>query len=79
MQRNGVTVILVSHALGDVEKVCNRAIWIDHGKMMAYGEARDVADQYARNQGVVLPVDLKERDPAGLLVRVMCVLTRNGA
>jgi ABC-2 type transport system ATP-binding protein len=32
IQRSGVTVILVSHALGDVERVCNRAMWIDHGQ-----------------------------------------------
>ncbi len=55
IQSSGVTVILVSHAMGDVERVCNRAMWIDHGKMMAYGEAKEVADQYARNQGVAPP------------------------
>jgi ABC-2 type transport system ATP-binding protein len=63
MQRIGVTVILVSHAMGDVERVCNRAMWIDHGKMLAYGEAKDVADQYARNQGVVSPADIIKPTP----------------
>jgi ABC-2 type transport system ATP-binding protein len=63
MQRSGVTVILVSHALGDVERVCNRAMWIDHGQMMAYGAAKDVSDQYARQQGVAVPGDLIEPTP----------------
>jgi ABC-2 type transport system ATP-binding protein len=58
IQRSGVTVILVSHALGDVERVCNRAMWIDHGQMMAYGAAKDVAGQYTRRYGVASPVDL---------------------
>jgi ABC-2 type transport system ATP-binding protein len=63
MQSSGVTVILVSHALGDVERVCSRAMWIDHGQMMAYGAAKDVAYQYARHQGVAVPADLIESTP----------------
>jgi ABC-2 type transport system ATP-binding protein len=63
IQRSGVTVILVSHALGDVERVCSRAMWIDHGQMIAYGAAKDVAGQYTRFHGIASPVDLIEPAP----------------
>jgi len=46
MQKQGVTVVLVSHAMGDVEKVCTKAMWIHQGRMMCYGEAKKVVAEY---------------------------------
>jgi len=48
MQAKGVSVVLVSHGLGDVERVCQRAMWLDHGRMMAYGPATEVVSAYSR-------------------------------
>ena len=39
-------VIIVTHRLDFVEKVCNRAIWLEEGKIMADGKPADVIEQY---------------------------------
>ncbi|MEM3486340.1 MAG: ABC transporter ATP-binding protein [Candidatus Methanomethyliaceae archaeon] len=46
MQRKGVTVVLVSHTMGDIEKVCTKAIWIHQGRAMCYGDVKTVLAQY---------------------------------
>jgi len=40
------TVLFVSHSLGHVKQLCNRAIWIDGGHVREIGEADIVADSY---------------------------------
>jgi len=46
MQKKGVSVVLVSHAMPDVERVCNKAMWIHHGEVMGYGDAKKIAAEY---------------------------------
>ncbi len=43
----GVTVLFVSHSLEQVRRLCNKAMILDHGKLIAYGDIGTVADQYA--------------------------------
>ena len=45
-QRKGVTIVFVSHASTAVELICNRAIWLSGGNVLADGRPRDVLDQY---------------------------------
>lgn len=33
---NGVTGILVSHSVGQVREMCNKILWLDHGKQIAF-------------------------------------------
>ena len=42
------TVIIVSHSMEMLENLCDKAIWIEHGKMMEYGEAKKVIKDYCR-------------------------------
>lgn len=46
IKAKGTTIVLVSHALGDVEKVCNKAIWIKNGKIGMSGTPHDVVPHY---------------------------------
>lgn len=46
LRRRGVTIVFVSHALEAVRSLCSRAIWLDHGRMIADGPAGQVVDQY---------------------------------
>lgn len=39
-------LVLASHSRRMVLRTCNRAIWLEHGKIKADGEARAVADLY---------------------------------
>mgnify|MGYP000946496656 CR=1 FL=1 len=40
------TLLFVSHDDAAVSGLCDKALWIDSGRMMAYGESRDVVQQY---------------------------------
>ena len=44
----GATILLVSHDLKNVRDLCSRAAWIDHGRLIACGDANEVADAYER-------------------------------
>jgi lipopolysaccharide transport system ATP-binding protein len=46
LRRRGVTIVFVSHALEAVRALCSRAIWLDHGRMIADGPAGEVVDRY---------------------------------
>jgi len=45
-QAQGTTVVLVTHSMERVEALCERAIWLDGGKIAAQGEASIVVNQY---------------------------------
>ncbi len=45
-QANGATILLVSHSMGMIEKMCQRAVWLDHGKVVASESAISVVDRY---------------------------------
>ena len=45
---DGVTVLFVSHSLEQVKRLCNKAIILDHGKMIAYGDINEVAPIYEK-------------------------------
>lgn len=47
-QRQGTTIILVSHSPDVVRTMCDRALWLDKGKPRLTGDARDVASAYQR-------------------------------
>ena len=46
LKRKGVAIVLVSHSLADVERLCDRAIWLQEGLVRADGEALHVVDDY---------------------------------
>lgn len=45
-RHSGKTVLCVSHAVGIVQNLCERAIWLDHGELVMDGKIRDVVDAY---------------------------------
>lgn len=40
------TIVIVSHSLDIVKKLCNRAVWIYNGRVKADGNPNDVIDEY---------------------------------
>jgi lipopolysaccharide transport system ATP-binding protein len=44
--KSGATVLFVSHSLGLVQQLCNRAIWIDRSRIRADGDALGVCKAY---------------------------------
>ena len=45
---DGVTVLFVSHSLEQVRRLCNKAMILDHGKLIAYGDIKEIADYYEK-------------------------------
>jgi ABC-2 type transport system ATP-binding protein len=43
---HGVTVLFVSHSLDQVKRLCNKAILLEHGQLIAKGDIEDVAEVY---------------------------------
>jgi len=46
LRRSGKTIVVVTHGLETVRNLCDLAVWLDHGHLMAYGPAGEVADAY---------------------------------
>lgn len=44
--RQGRTVLFVSHNMVAVEALCRRAIWLERGRLLRDGRARDVIAEY---------------------------------
>lgn len=46
-------VIVVSHDMNSLEMMCDRVLWLDHGKMQSIGPAKEVIKAYTQqnNQG----------------------------
>lgn len=42
----GTTLLYVSHNIDEVKRLCDHAIWIDHGQMRMIGEVNEVCDAY---------------------------------
>ena len=42
----GVTVLFVSHTLAQVRRLCNKAMILDHGTLVAYGDIDEICAQY---------------------------------
>jgi ABC-2 type transport system ATP-binding protein len=49
-QSQGTTVIMVSHGMGRVEQLCDRAALLEHGKLIAIGKPADVIAAYRSDQ-----------------------------
>lgn len=46
LKSKGVTIVLVTHDTNTIETFCNKAIWINEGKMMMYDKSSKVVDAY---------------------------------
>ena len=46
LRNEGVTFVIVSHNMSQVKKLCQKAVWIEDSHMRAYGDAKEVCDEY---------------------------------
>ncbi len=47
--KEGRTVLFVSHSMEAVLRFCSHALWLDHGRVNAFGAAEDVVGEYLRS------------------------------
>lgn len=48
MKESEKTIVIVSHSLGQVKELCNRAIWIYNGEVRMDGTPNEVVDEYLK-------------------------------
>lgn len=46
MIHSGATVLMVSHSMQNIMENCNKVVWIEKGKLMMVGDAKEVCDAY---------------------------------
>ncbi len=60
-RERGVTVLLTTHDLADIERLCNRILMIDHGRLIYDGTVEELLARYGGERTLV--VDLEEPAP----------------
>lgn len=45
---SGVTVLFVSHSLAQVKRICNKAMILEKGQLIAYGDIDTISEQYEK-------------------------------
>jgi len=50
---NGITIVLVSHSMQDVKRICDRVMWIDSQSVRMIGKPDDVVENYNRQHEIV--------------------------
>lgn len=46
LMTGGTTVFFVSHSLEQIREMCNKVLWLEHGKVQAFGAAEQICFQY---------------------------------
>lgn len=45
MIKGGTTVLYVSHSIDSIKKICDKVVWLDHGKVVKMGK-KDICQEY---------------------------------
>ena len=78
--REGRTVLFVSHDLGAITQLCQRAVWLDRGSIRTEGRAGEVVDRYLRSTVDRTPhVELAPELEKVVQVRSVTVTDESGA
>lgn len=51
LKQAGITIVIVSHSMGQIEELCDRCIWLDKGKIVAEGAPQYVHKLYLEFMG----------------------------
>lgn len=44
--KSGAITILVSHTIEQIQELCNKVLWLDHGRQIAFGNTEEICAQY---------------------------------
>lgn len=46
MMSGGTTVLFVSHELEQIRRMCSKVVWLEYGKVQAFGKTKEICDAY---------------------------------
>lgn len=50
-KKKGVTIVIVTHDMGSVQRLCDDVVWLDKGKVIMRGNAHDITASYLEYMG----------------------------
>jgi ABC-2 type transport system ATP-binding protein/lipopolysaccharide transport system ATP-binding protein len=59
-----VTVLFVSHTIQQVKELCNKAIWLENGRVIMQGSAEEVCNKYDESVMMKEKIFISQSDPA---------------
>ena len=59
--KGGTTVLYVSHSIESIKELCDRVVWIEHGKLIDVGPADIICDAYFYAQMGITPEEAIRR------------------
>ena len=48
LKKDDTTIVMVSHSLDSVKKLCDRAIWLYNGEVRMDGDCKKIIDEYLK-------------------------------
>lgn len=83
LRKKGATILFCSHSMYHIEAICNRAMWLDKGKLMSFGTPSEVTKQFILELDDSIEKTIKEQD--GLqkpskegLAKIRSIVASNG-
>lgn len=49
MLNQGTTLLFVSHSIEQVMMLCDKVVWLDHGVVKRFGDAKEIGEEYSRS------------------------------
>lgn len=46
MMSGGTTVLFVSHEMEQIRNMCSKVVWLEHGRVEAFGKTKEICDRY---------------------------------
>lgn len=46
MMAGGTTVLIVSHSIEQIERLCSRVVWLEHGHLKKDGATKEICEEY---------------------------------
>jgi ABC-type polysaccharide/polyol phosphate transport system ATPase subunit len=59
LKNEGKTIVLVSHAMSQVQNICDHVAWFEHGRLKTVGTPRDVIEEYTGTVQVDRDIDVE--------------------
>lgn len=52
LMTGGATVLFVSHDIEKIEEMCHRVIWLNKGRIVKIGDAKEICEEYKEQNGI---------------------------
>lgn len=52
LMHGGSTVLFVSHDIEQIEELCDKVLWLEHGTCKMFGDSKTLCDLYKKEQGI---------------------------